>query len=309
MTAATLSVLMPNYNHSRYLAEAITGIVTQSRPPDEFLILDDASQDNSLEVIAPFLTRYPFIRLIRHEQNQGVIAASQRLFADAKGDYVFAAAADDVRLPGFFKAAMQMAERFPQAGLIFGIVNSVDEEGRMLVSSALSRWHEPLYADPQRFLREYLAVERPSHSATSATIYRRNAILEVGGYRADLGSWSDTFAFRAIGLKYGVCYLPMEFVQSRVLSGSYSHQTRSQPWKMLDLIARAEATMQLPEFRALFPPEHVEQWRRDLRWQVIRDYFLGPETPGGPRPSFPVRNLRRLPRLPSTLRMFFYRGT
>lgn len=308
MTAPTLSVLMPNYNHSRYLAEAIRGIATQSRVPDEFLILDDASTDDSLAVIAPFLEQFPFIRLIRHERNQGVIVASQRLFAEARGDYVFAAAADDIRLPNFFERAQSMIERFPQAGLVFGIVDLIDAEGHHLLTGAASQWHEPLYADPQRFLREYLAVERPTHSACSATIYRRDAIQEVGGYRADLGSWADTFAFRAIGLKYGVCYLAADVVQGRMLEGSFSHQTSVQPRKMLDLVARAKAVMSSPEFRDRFPPDHVRQWSRDFRWQVIRDYFLGPEVQGRPRPSFLIRNVRRLPRLMNTLKLFFYPG-
>lgn len=303
----SLSVLMPNYNHARYLADAILGIATQSRPPDEFLILDDASTDNSLEVIAPFLERFPFIRLIRHERNQGVIKASQRLFAEARGDYVFAAAADDIRMPGFFQNAWQLVERFPNAGLVFGIVEMVDDTGQHVMTGAASRWHEPMYADPRQFLHDYLEVERPSHSACAGTIYRRDAIDEVGGYRADLGSWSDSFAFRAIGLKYGVCYLPVEVVRARILVGSFSHQSSIQPRKMLDLIARAEAAMSSPQFRDRFPAEHVRKWRRDFRWQVIRDYFLGPESPG-PRPSFFQRNFRRLPRLFNTLSMFFYRG-
>jgi hypothetical protein len=76
----------------------------------------------------------------------------------------------------------------------------------------------------------------------------------------------------------------------------------------LDLIARAEAVMSSAEFRDRFPSDYVRQWRRDFRWQVIRDFFLGPEVPQSPRPSFFARNLRRLPRLMSTISMFFYRG-
>ena len=280
MRRPTLSVLMPNYNHGRYLAEAIKVIATQSRPPDEFLILDDASTDNSLEVIAPFLQQFPFIRLIRHDRNQGVIAASQRLFAEARGDYVFAAAVDDIRLPGFFEQAMQLAERYPQAGLVFGILHMVDHEGHHLVTGDASRWRDPLYASPERFLREYLEVERPSQSVCSATIYRRDAIQAVGGYRADLGSWADTFAFRAIGLTHGVCYLPREVVHFRVLPASFSQRSHTDPRATLDLIARAAAIMQSAEFRDRFPADHVRRWRRAYRWQVIRDYFLGPEVPG-----------------------------
>jgi glycosyltransferase involved in cell wall biosynthesis len=308
MRKPTLSVLMPNHNHGRYLAEAILGIATQSRPPDEFLILDDASTDNSIEVIRPFLTRFPFLRLIRHDRNQGVMAASQRLFAEARCDYVFAAAADDIRLPGFFDQAMRMVEQYPQAGLVFGMLDMVDAEGRYLLTGKASRWETSLYAPPDRLLREYLEVERPSESACSTTIYRRDVMEEVGGYRAELQSWADSFAFRAIGLKYGVCYLATKVAHVRVLPDSFSQQEGREVRRTLDMIARAAALMHSAEFRDRFPPDHVRRWRRAYRWQVIRDDFLGPEASGPHRPSFLVRNLRRLPRLPRTLSLLLYRG-
>lgn len=302
----TLSVVMANYNHGRYLAEAILGIATQSRPPDEFLILDDASTDDSLRIIESFARRFPRIRLLRHERNLGVIAAYQRLFAEARGDYVFAPAVDDIRLPGFLELAMGMAERHPQAGLVFGVHRRVDEQGRHLQLAESQRWKEPLYADPRRFLREYLEVELPSHSPAPATIYRRDALLEVGGYPDGLGSWADTFAFRAIGLKYGVCYFPVEVVHCRVLAGSFSQQIHAQPRKMLRQVARATAFMRSPAFRERFPADYVRRWRRAMRWRVIWDYFLGPEPAEGPRPPFLVRNVRRLPRVLPALLLCLY---
>jgi glycosyltransferase involved in cell wall biosynthesis len=308
MKPLTLSVVMPNYNHARYLADAITGIAAQSRPPDEFLILDDGSADNSLEVVAPYLERFPFLRLIRHERNRGVIAAHERLFAEARGDLLFAAAADDIRLPGFFARAVQMAEQFPQAGLVCGAVGMIDEAGRRLGRIDVRRWREPLYADPQRFLREYLMVELPAHSLCSGTIYRREALQEAGGYRPDLGSWSDTFAFRAIGLKYGVCYLADEVVQFRKLAGSFSQQSVAQPKKLLDIMARAEYWMRSAEFHDRFPENYVRHWRRACRWQVLWDYVLGAETQALPRRSFWSRNLRRLPRVCRALGLLSYRG-
>ena len=308
MNGCTLSAVMPNYNHAAYLREAIESIATQSRPPDEFLILDDASTDHSLQVIEPYLQRFPFIRLIRHQRNQGVIGAHHRLFDEARGDYLFAAAADDVRLPGFFERALLLAQRYPQAGLVFGAVGMIDPAGQKLGRLAACRWREPLYADPDRFLHDYLLVERPSQSACSGTIYRRDVFLEVGGYRAELGSWSDTFAVWAIGLKYGVCYLPEEVAQFRKLVGSFSNQSSAQPRKLLDIIARAGRLMQSPEFRDRFPTEFVRRWRTAYRRQVLWDDLLGPEIAGAARPSFLTRNLRRLPRLFRTLPLLWYRG-
>ncbi len=308
MNTPTLSAVMPNYNHSRYLADAITAIASQLRAYDEFLILDDASTDDSLRVIEPFLDRYPSIRLIRHERNRGVVAAHQRLFAAARGDYLYAAAADDIRLPGFFERAMAMAERFPQAGLIFGGMGLIDDAGRRVGSVEASRWREPLYAEPRRFLDEYLLVEPPLHSPCAAAIYRRDALLEVGGYRAELGSFSDTFAFRAVGLKYGVCYVPDEVVQFRRSPGSYSQQSNAQPKRLLDLAVRAEYLMKSAEFRDRFPAEYVRRWSRGCRWQVIWNDFLGPESGHVSRPSFAVRNFRRLARVFRPWPLLCYRG-
>ena len=77
---------------------------------------------------------------------------------------------------------------------------------------------------------------------------------------------------------------------------------------MLDLIARSAVVMRSEPFRDRFPVEYVRQWQRAFRWQVIRDYFLGPEVVDRPRPSFFVRNLRRVPRLLRTLGLFLYPG-
>lgn len=308
MSVPSLSVVMPNYNHACYMCEAIEGIATQSRVPDEFLILDDASTDDSLEVIEPYLDQYPFVRLIRNERNQGVIAAHQRLFAEARGDYLFAAAVDDVRLPGFFERAMEMAHQHRQAGSIFGAVGIVDPDGRGIDRIEVRNWQKPLYADPERFLREYLMVELPSHSACTGTIYRRDALTELGGYRDELGSWCDTFAFRAIGLKYGACYLPDDVAQFRRLEGSYSQQAGARPRVMLDIIARAAYLMESKDFRDRFPTDYVDQWRRAFRRQVIREYFLGSVPAGQPLPSRLTRLLRGLPRLLPALRLLWYRG-
>jgi glycosyltransferase involved in cell wall biosynthesis len=308
MSSCTLSAVMPNYNHGRYLAEAVLGIATQSRPPDEFIVLDDASTDDSVQVIEPFLDRFPFMRLIRLERNGGVLAAIERLLAEARGDYVFFAAADDVRMPGFFERAMAMAGRYPQAGLVCGGVSLIDEADRHLGYFGVRRWNEPLYASPERFLDEYLLSEAPSHSLSSATIYRRDALVGIGGYRPELGSWADSFAVRAIGLKHGICYVPMEAVRVRMLSQSFSSQTVAQPRKLLDIIARAERLMQSEEFRGVFPAGYARRWARSYRYRTVRDFFLGLEPVEGRRPSFLVRNFRRLPRFLPALALWFYRG-
>ena len=130
MSGPTLSALMPNYNHAEYLPRAIEEIVHQTRPPDEFIVLDDASTDDSVRIIESYLEQYPFMRLVRNERNLGVIRSHRRLFEMAGGDYVYAGAADDGRFPAAFELGMEMAGRHPEAGLVFGKALVVDEQDR-----------------------------------------------------------------------------------------------------------------------------------------------------------------------------------
>src|SRR4051812_43020886 len=70
----TLTVVVANYNHGRFLPRCLAAIAAQTRAPDEVLIVDDASTDDSLTVISAFETRLPGFRLIRRENNCGVVA-------------------------------------------------------------------------------------------------------------------------------------------------------------------------------------------------------------------------------------------
>jgi glycosyltransferase involved in cell wall biosynthesis len=308
MSGRTLSVLMPNFNHAKYLPAAIEGVLNQTRAPDEFLILDDASTDNSLEIIESYAARYPVIRVLRNVQNAGVVGAHRRLFEEAKCQYVCTAPADDTHLSHYYERGMALAEEYPQAGIIFGKIRVVDERDRELAVLGMRRWSEPTYASPERFLKEYLEVEAPSHSLCGATIYRRDAFREVDWYRPELGSWSDTFAARAIGLKYGACYIADVVYQFRRLPTSYSGKSRANPRHMLDIIARAARLMRSDEFRDRFPEEHVRRWERGYRlltmWNTWQGEGMGfhPETP-----AFWLNSIKRIPKLPSALSLALYR--
>lgn len=290
---ATLSVVLTNYNYARYITRAIEATVGQSRRPDQYVIVDDGSTDNSVEIIEPFAAKHGFIRFIRLPKNQGFFKAWQSGVEAATGDYLYGAAADDYILPGFFADAMALAERHPRAGVVFGQMVVVTPEDREIVTLAPSRWRENLFAEPERFLSECLERERAWYTPSGATIYRRDALDEVGGMRPEMLAWCDNFAIRAIGLKHGVAYLNRPCMRYTGHNASMSAPMMLDPAKMLPLIERAAALMRSPEFRGLFPERHVALWeilaraemgamdpwlasqlvRRDLT--EIRDAYLG----------------------------------
>src|SRR5262249_53067632 len=144
----SLSVVMPNYNHARFISMALTAILEQSRRPLEVIVVDDGSSDNSIEVIESFVQRDPIVRLIRHERNQALMAAVATGVEAARRDYLFIRRADDFILPGFFEEALRLLEAHPQAGLAFAYGSQFDgSTGKVHVNpSTISS--EPSYLTP-----------------------------------------------------------------------------------------------------------------------------------------------------------------
>ena len=94
----SLTVAMPFYNHGHFFPEAITPILALCDYYDELIVCDDASTDGSEKIIYQYAEKYPFMKVLKHEQNQGVMATLKHLVEEASGTYVILPAADDVWL-------------------------------------------------------------------------------------------------------------------------------------------------------------------------------------------------------------------
>lgn len=297
----TLSAILPNFNHAEHLPRVIDEIVHQTRPPDEFLILDDASTDNSVQIIEEHAARYPVIRVIRNETNTGVIEANRRLFEAASGDYVYGGAADDGRFPQFFARAMEMAVKHPHAGLICGKMVCVDEADQQLAEISIRRWQQAGFHSPDEVQQDYFDVEAPSHSLCGATIYRRDALAEAGWYQPELKWWGDTFSARAIALKYGMAYVPEQFSSWRRVAGAFSDASRTDQAETLDVIEKAARLMASERFRTVFPAEHIASWRKRYRHLAYWNAWWGSGIPF--RPKHLATWLRAFTRIPQFARV------
>ena len=91
-----VTAYIPCFNGANYLPATITAILQQTRPPDELLVIDDGSTDNSVAVAE----KYP-VRVIRHEKNQGLAVARNTALANARFPLLAAFDADAVAEPGW----------------------------------------------------------------------------------------------------------------------------------------------------------------------------------------------------------------
>jgi glycosyltransferase involved in cell wall biosynthesis len=88
-----VSVIMPAYNAGRFIKEAIESLLDQTHKDWELLILDDASSDNTLEIVSSYDD--PRISIFKNDSNQGYLKSCNRLFELAKGEYLTFLDADD----------------------------------------------------------------------------------------------------------------------------------------------------------------------------------------------------------------------
>lgn len=102
-----VSIVMPTYNSARYVAESIESILAQTYTDWELLVTDDASGDDTREIVRSYAARDPRIRLFTLQSNSGAGPARNNSICRAKGRYIAFCDSDDTWLP--HKLERQMA--------------------------------------------------------------------------------------------------------------------------------------------------------------------------------------------------------
>ena len=121
---------MATYNGAAYLPEQLGSFVTQSRLPDELVITDDGSTDDTLAIIEAFTGRAPFeVRYAINEKNLGYAANFDRAIQQCTGDLIFLSDQDDVWLPEKIARIEAEFERNPGALLVMCDAELVHADG------------------------------------------------------------------------------------------------------------------------------------------------------------------------------------
>lgn len=92
----TISIAMTTYNGGKYLGEQLESLVYQTRQPDEIIIVDDCSKDNTTDIVRKFQKKHSFIKLIVNEKNVGVNGNFVKALENSKGDYIIFCDQDDI---------------------------------------------------------------------------------------------------------------------------------------------------------------------------------------------------------------------
>ncbi len=190
VSSPQVSVIMPVYNGENYLAEAIESILTQTFTDFELLIIDDASQDRSLEIIQEYERRDARVRSIRLDRNKGVSAARNRGFDAAGGEYIAFMDSDDVSLPTRLEKQLQLLQENPEIGVV-GICS-------MKVSSDLTDYLGSRIGPPAHPLIVLAIFTGAVFLMEGAIMARRQPMQTVGGWDESLRYGEDELIVRML---------------------------------------------------------------------------------------------------------------
>ncbi len=132
MKQPKVTVVVPSYNHGRYIRERIESILNQTYSNIELIVVDDCSDDNSHEEISKLQTLYGF-QYLRNEKNSGTpFSAWERICALGAGDYIWVCESDDVAESGFLEKAIAGFAKEPEAVLFYSSSHIINEDSDVI---------------------------------------------------------------------------------------------------------------------------------------------------------------------------------
>ncbi|MDH3207941.1 MAG: glycosyltransferase [Gemmatimonadota bacterium] len=195
---AMISVVIPAYNHERWVRQAVESVRTQSLPAGELVVVDDGSTDGTPDILDQL--RFPGMRVITQE-NRGAHVAINRAVALSTGDYIAILNSDDEFTETRLEQAWGVA-RATRAGLVIGSVSLIDASGNPLSADHdSSRWYREARGEPSRSRSLARALLRHNFAVTTSNFFfHRELWRRLGGFSAYRYVHDYDFVLRALEL-------------------------------------------------------------------------------------------------------------
>lgn len=250
--AGSVAIIVNTYNQNEFLRDALTSSLTQSRPADIVLVVDDGSADDPRDLVASFAG----VRYLR-QANAGLAAARNAGLAAVDCDFILFLDADDRLLPGAVAAGLECLSTNPHGWLAYGAHRIIDRAGVVRSRS----WHTPIGADPLLAL----LAQGNLIAMHGAVLYRTAQLRMVGGFDPALRRCEDYDAYLRIA-DAGAGTI----VGHAMLVAEYRHHGTNMSRRAAAMLATALAVIGQP--RQSLTPAALISARRAGRATMRRHY-------------------------------------
>ena len=209
-----ISVIIPAYNHERYVAEAIQSVLNQTYQDFEIVITDDGSTDNTVNIIKNF-TSDPRIKLFCFEKNRGAAVAANNCVKEAQGEFIAMLSSDDVFLPHKLEMQIAFLEQHPEIGAVFGYAQVIDEEGNLFEKN---HFYKNIFLQPNRTRFEWLNYFffHANCLCHPSALIRKVCYEDIGYYDQRFAQLPDFDFWVRLCTKYEIYIIEEELIKFRV---------------------------------------------------------------------------------------------
>ena len=209
-----VSVILTSYNHAKYLRESIESVLNQTFSDFELIIGDDASTDESWEIIQSYTD--PRIRAYRHETNRWGEVIGETMSGKVSSEYIAIQHSDDIWEPQKLEKQLAFLEYNPVCGAVFTWANIIGEDGEPFQDKAHAYYS--IFDQPNRNRYEWLNhfFYRGNALCHPSVLIRKVCYDDCGLYRYGLAQLGDFDMWVRLCLKYDIHVLPERLVRFRV---------------------------------------------------------------------------------------------
>lgn len=215
----TITVAIPAYNAADWIGETLESVLAQTVLPDEIVVVDDGSKDETAAVVERYGDR---VRLIRQD-NGGASAAYNRCFREATSEYVAMCPADDLWEPHKIEWQRASITADPTIDVAFGHARYFGLEDR--------DFGRPVTVGSQPHEQFVAAMFEGNLVAAPSALVKRSLYLQLGPFREDLACEDYEFWMRALTARARFFYDPRLMVRLRQHGANISSQALSM-WTM-----------------------------------------------------------------------------
>jgi glycosyltransferase involved in cell wall biosynthesis len=204
-----VSVIIPVYNGTNYLREAIDSVLTQTYKNYEIIVVDDGSTDGTWDIIQSYGTRVYGI----HKENGGVASALNCGIREARGDYIAWLSHDDLFLPEKLEKQVRFLQKFKQFKACYTDYYITGPDGKIL-SEVLTPWYPQIDAIRVLFGDMYISG--------STILIERKCFDEIGVFSEALRYTQDAEMWLRLIRQFGIGRLPEILMKQRSHPGQGS---------------------------------------------------------------------------------------
>jgi glycosyltransferase involved in cell wall biosynthesis len=259
-----ISVVMPAYNASKFIALAIESILNQTFQEFELIIVDDGSTDNTSEIIGRYVEQDNRIRAIQNEHG-GISYALNTGISESRYPWVAIIHADDIALPKRFEKQINAAKANPKVVVWGTYAYHINSKGDILSVSRVGPTTEKEFYDLRRKGQVVLVIH-------PTALLKKEVVLEAGGYDSRFDGSEEMELFDRLA-EYGpILSLPESLLLYRIHCNSVSMQ-RFFTMRRFNRYIRARHKTRLADNRIVSFDEFLEEYKRQPLSLRLRKYI------------------------------------